>query len=240
METSLLIAVFFIAILYASVGHGGASGYLAVMALFAMDPVMMKSSALTLNLFVAGISFYAFYKAGYFNPRLWWPFALTSVPFAFLGGTMNVNPRIYKVILGIFLIFAVFRIVFRPKGSNEITKIHLPLALFTGAVLGIFSGMIGIGGGIILSPLILLLGWGNIKETAATSALFILVNSVAGLAGLISQGATFSPLIPFLAGAGILGGLIGARMGSMKVSFVQLKYLLSFVLLFAGIKLILF
>lgn len=239
MEITLIVAVLIIAILYSSVGHGGASGYLAVMALFALEPVVMRSSALTLNLFVAGISFFTYYKAGYFKPALWWPFAVTSVPFAFLGGLLQIDTHIYRIILGIFLLFAIFRIVFKPAEPVNIRKINIPAALITGAVLGFFSGMIGIGGGIILSPLILLMRWGNVKETAAASALFILVNSAAGLGGLASQGIRYVPEIPVLVIAGIAGGFLGARLGSTKVNFVQLRYLLSFVLLLASIKLIL-
>lgn len=240
MEITLIIAVFVIAVLYSSVGHGGASGYLAVMALFAIEPLVMRSSALTLNIFVSGISFFTYYRAGYFKPPLWWPFAVTSIPFAFLGGMMSIDTHIYRIILGILLLFAVIRIVFKPTDPGSLKKVNIPAALLTGAVLGFFSGMIGIGGGIILSPLILLLRWGNVKETAAASALFILVNSAAGLAGIVSQGIAYVPEIPVLVIAAITGGILGARIGSARVNVLQLRYILSFVLLLASVKLILF
>lgn len=240
MDYLFIILVLIIAILYASVGHGGASGYLALMALFSMNPDFMKPSALLLNVFVSSISFYAFYRNGYFKLKLLWPFIVTSIPFAFLGGLLTVEPSIYKIILGIFLLFAVSRMLFAKKIIKGITReLIIGYALIIGAVIGFLSGLIGIGGGIILSPIILLFGWGNVKETAAVSAVFILVNSISGLSGLYLHGLNFRPDILYMAIAGVLGGLIGARLGSKYISEQILRYLLSFVLFFAAIKLIL-
>ena len=229
-----------IAFLYSSVGHGGASGYLALMALFAFPATFMRPSALLLNIFVAGISFYYFWKNGHFSWKLFYPFALSSIPASFLGGMLNVNPALYKQILGILLIFAVLRLLgfFGKQTTNEPKPINMYLAFAFGGLIGLFSGMIGIGGGIILSPLILLLGWGGVKETAAVSALFIWVNSMAGMTGLLYTGMEIpvqSFLFVFFA---VLGGAVGGYYGSSKIKNVKLRYLLGLVLATASVKLL--
>jgi uncharacterized membrane protein YfcA len=231
----------FVAFLYSSVGHGGASGYLALMAVFSFPSETMKYTALLLNLFVAGIAFYHYYKAGYFNKKLFLYFALGSVPAAFIGGLWSLDPWLYKKILGGILFFAIVRMLFnKQKSSHQIKEIPLLVALSVGASIGLISGLIGIGGGIILTPLILLFHWGNIKEAAAVSALFIWVNSLAGLLGQFSSG--FTPTIDtvvlvFLA---LIGGLFGSYLGSQKWNNRLLEYFLVLVLTSAGIKLILF
>ncbi len=237
-EIYLIILV--VAFLYASVGHGGASGYLAIMSLYNFAPETLKPTALMLNLFVAGISFIQYYRRGYFNRKLFTVFAITSIPAAFLGGMITIDPTLYKKILGFLLIFAVLRILGAFGSTSDKKKEpKLILGLVVGALIGFFSGLIGIGGGIILSPIILLLGWGNVKETAAVSALFIWVNSMAGMAGLLSTGVTFSDqLIPFVAIA-LVGGLVGGFVGSHKWSLKSLKLALSIVLIMACFKLIL-
>jgi len=242
MDILFLVLLFVVAVLYASVGHGGASGYLALMALFGMEQYTMKSTALTLNLFVSAVSFYTFYKNGYFKFNILLPFILGSIPMAFLGARVNVDARIYKVILGIFLFVAVVRFFFRPKEDFRQTKSPVIwLAVLTGGVIGFFSGMIGIGGGIILSPLLLLFHWANVKETAGISALFIFLNSSAGLLGLYFN-SRFSPdpHILLWAAVGLAGGLFGGIMSSNKLSHINLKYLLAMVLLVAGFKLLIF
>ena len=175
-----------VSFLYSSVGHGGASGYLALMALFSFAPETMKPTALLLNLFVAGISFYYYYREGFFNKRLFIVFAITSIPLAYLGGTFEIEATIYKKILAFLLMFAILKMlnVFG-KENDTIKSVKLWQGLAIGAIIGFFSGLIGIGGGIILTPIILLLHWGNMKEAAAVSALFIWVNSAAGLLGQI-------------------------------------------------------
>lgn len=233
--SAVLIVVSF---LYSSVGHGGASGYLALMAIFGFPMLFIKPTALVMNIFVAGISFFFFAKSDYFKWKLFMPFALTSIPAAFIGGSIEINPVLYKQILGVFILMAILRMmgVFGKHETGNKTIKFLP-ALFIGFAIGLFSGMIGIGGGIILSPIILLLGWGNVKETAAVSALFILVNSVSGLIGfglagntIPTQALLFLPMI-------LLGGSLGAYYGSKKFSHLNLGYLLQFVLFLAFIKL---
>ncbi len=226
--------------MYASVGHGGASGYLALMALFGVSTIYIRSSALLLNLFVSAVSFYAYYRAGYFRLKILTPFVIGSIPMAFIGARININPQLYKYILGVFLVIAVARMVYTPKSyAKEFIKFNFIFAFFIGTVLGFFSGLIGIGGGIILSPLLLLIGWTNIKETAAVSAIFIFLNSAAGIIGLLSVGVSFSPDVLLWAVVATAGGLVGAYGGSLKLSMVKLKYLLAFVLLMASLKLLL-
>lgn len=229
-----------VSFLYATVGHGGASGYLALMALFSFAPETMKPTALLLNLFVAGIAFYHYYKEGYFNKKLFFSFALASVPMAFLGGTIELDASLYKKILGVLLIFAIIKMlnVFG-KENDRIKDIKIWQGLLVGGVIGFFSGLIGIGGGIILSPVILLLHWGKMKEAAAVSALFIWVNSAAGLIGQISTGITLNYQSFILVGIAIVGGFFGGYLGSKKFSNINLRYLLAFVLALASVKLFL-
>ena len=226
--------------MYSSIGHGGASGYLALMALYNFEPEIMKSSALILNILVAGISFYFYLKNKHFEWKMFWPFAITSVPFAFLGGLVIADPVVYKRILGIFLIFAILRILWiNEKTNNNFKEVKLIWPLLIGCIIGFFSGLIGIGGGIILSPLILLLYNSNIKQTAAVSALFILVNSLSGFAGMAYNGIEIYPKIYFFIAAAITGGILGAYFGAKKFESKLLKYILSGVLCMASIKLFL-
>ncbi len=228
-----------VAFLYASVGHGGASGYLALMALFSFAPETMKPTALLLNLFVAGIAFYHYYKAGYFNKKLFLSFALTSIPLAFLGGMIEVDASIYKKILGLLLIFAILKMlnVFG-KESTLIKDIKIWQGFLVGGVIGFFSGLIGIGGGIILTPVILLLHWGKMKEAAAVSALFIWVNSASGLLGQFTSGVTLSEQSIILVGIALVGGFFGSYYGSKKLNNKVLRYMLAIVLTIASVKLI--
>ncbi|MDG1840855.1 MAG: sulfite exporter TauE/SafE family protein [Crocinitomicaceae bacterium] len=243
LETSniwiFLLLLPIVSLLYASVGHGGASGYLALMALFSFSTQIMKPTALLLNLCVAGIAFYHFYKSGNFKSSLFYPFALTSVPFAFFGSMIEIDPSLYKKTLGVLLVFAIFKMLnFIKNKSENRKKIKLWQGLFFGCFVGFFSGMIGIGGGIILTPIILLFHWGNIKEAAAVSALFIWVNSAAGFAGHLISGFLITPQMFVLVGLAIIGGFVGSYWGSKKINEGRLRYILAFVLALASIKLI--
>ncbi len=238
-ELLFYIALPFTAFLYASVGHGGASGYLALMALFSFAPEEMRPTALVLNLFVAGVSFFQFARQGHFRWPLFLVFAILSIPASFLGGLLHIDPKWYKIILGCFLLIATVRMlgVFgaeNQKGRNA----SIPLGLVIGAGIGFFSGLIGIGGGIILSPVILLLGWGNAKQAAATSALFIWVNSASGLLGQWKTGIMFTDELWWFVGLAVTGGLAGAYFGSKILNDQRLRIVLGVVLIMASVKLI--
>jgi uncharacterized protein len=232
----LLIAL--VAFLYAMVGHGGASGYLALMALVGVATQIMKPSALVLNLCVSAIAYAQFARAGHFAWRIFWPFAATSVPMAWLGAQVELDPLLYKRILAVCLLIAVVR-MFGPLGSSNDPQRPLPLvlALTIGAVLGFVSGMIGIGGGILLSPILLLAGWADTKTAAGVSALFIFVNSLSGLASLGSTGVEFVPATLGWIGAAVVGGVVGSYIGARRLPPLRLRQALGLVLLFASIKL---
>lgn len=234
------IILVIIAFMYASVGHGGASGYLALMALFAFPVETLKPTALLLNIFVSGISFWFFRKNKHFEWRLFYPFALTSIPASFIGGYMVINATLYKQILGVFLFIAIVRMlyVFGSK-AVRIREIKLWYSLLIGAGIGLSSGMIGIGGGIILSPIIILLALGNMKQAAAVSALFIFVNSIAGIIGYSFKGGEIPREAFYLVPVAVIGGSLGALYGSKKFNTVTLTRLLAIVLVIASIKLFL-
>jgi uncharacterized membrane protein YfcA len=234
----LLILLPLVAFLYASVGHGGASGYLALMSVFAFPVTVMKPTALVLNILVSLISFYFYYRERKFEWHLFYPFAITSIPFSFLGGLITIEAHYYKLILATVLIIAVLRLIgLFGKGNSQLKPINIPLALLIGAIIGFLSGLIGIGGGIILSPVLLLLGWANMKQTAAVSALFIFVNSIAGLIGFVSKGGTLPSSATPLIVLAVLGGILGGYYGSRKFDTLTLRNVLAFVLGIAILKL---
>lgn len=235
----IILAIFAVAVLYSSVGHGGASGYLAVMAFFAVAPEITRPTALTLNLFVASIATFQFWKAGHFSWRLFWPFAVTSIPFAFIGGMIHLPTTVYKIVLGLVLLFAAFRLA-RKFGSDdaEVREPKLWMCFVIGAAIGLLSGLVGVGGGIFLTPVLLLMHWSLTKTAAGISALFILVNSVAGLAGNYSQISVLPSTAWGWIIAAILGGSIGAMLGATKFNSIVLRRVLAAVLLFASVKLI--
>ena len=238
MELIFLVALFVIAYLYSSVGHGGASSYLALMALFGIEVALMKPSALILNLFVSSIAYVSYYRGGHFRLNILLPFAITSIPLAFLGATLDISPELYNKILGVCLLVAALSIVIRPgESSVRRRNLSIPVALLTGAVIGFFSGIIGIGGGIILSPLLLITNWASMKETAAISAGFIFLNSLSGLTGHIIAGMEVSPEIGLWIVVAVAGGLAGSYLGSFRFSSNHLKVLVTAVLIIASIKL---
>lgn len=240
MEEIILygLAFFVIAFLYAIVGHGGASGYLALMAIFNFNVGVIKPTALILNLLVSFIAFVSFYKAKHFKSSMLLPLVITSIPFAYLGSIIPVSDDLYKKLLAVVLLIAVARILFLNKSnSNGPTPKWYWLSL-TGAIIGLVSGMIGMGGGILLSPLLLLMGWSTQQQTAALSAIFIFLNSAAGMVGQFKKGfeldqSTYA-IIVFV----LLGGWIGAYLGSKKLQSNQLKFILATVLIVAATKLL--
>lgn len=242
IETSLvliIIAIFVVAILYSSVGHGGASGYLAVMALLAVAPEITRPTALLLNVFVASIGTIQFYRAGHFSWKVFLPFAVTSVPFAFIGGMIQLPTNVYKIILGIVLVLAALRLAWKFTSDKEPQEPKVWLALIIGAIMGLLSGLVGVGGGIFLTPVLLLMNWAETKKAAGISAAFILVNSIAGLAGNYAQVVKVPANVWFWIAAAVVGGIIGSTLGSTRFDSITLRRVLAVVLLFAGVKLIL-
>ncbi len=234
------VLLFFVAFLYASVGHGGASGYLALMALFAFSPDVMRPSALVLNVFVSLMAFYQYYRIVDFNWKFFFVIALASIPAAYLGGSIDVDPVLYKRVLGIILIVPIVKFLgFNPRENETTNNISWILVLGIGGIIGFLSGLIGIGGGILLTPVILLLGWMKMKEAAAVSAIFITVNSAAGLMGQATLGLDITSNMITLVIVALAGGTLGSFLGAKYFTGNFLKKLLAFVLIIAAIKLLL-
>jgi len=241
MTAELIIPVLLlvVAFLYAAVGHGGASGYIAVLTLFSIPMQVYKPVVLVLNTIIAGIAFVQFYRAGYFKWHLAWPFLITSIPFAFLGSLVKTSEHFYNLLLGVALIFPVVRLLMKgPKEKESLKELRLLPALLWGAVIGLASGFLNIGGGIFLSPVIILMGWGNTKDAAAVSSLFIVCNSLSGLAAAGVQVSAFNTVSYIWIMAAVTGGLAGAYLGSHKFQLTTVRYILSTVLCIAAIKLI--
>ncbi len=236
---ALTAAVFLVAVLYSSVGHAGASGYIAVMTLFSLAPAEIKPIALTLNVLVASIGTWQFWRAGHFSWPVFWPFALLAAPLAFLGGYLNLPAHIFKVLVGIILLLSAAQFLLRPPAESDPAPPPKPVAIGVGAGLGLLSGLTGTGGGIFLTPLLLFMHWARTRTAAAVSALFILVNSAAGLAGNITATRSFPAFALALAGAAMIGGSIGSYFGSRRLPPAAIKRLLAVVLTIAGFKLIL-
>jgi len=199
----------------------------------------MKPTALLLNLFVSLTSFIQFYRGKHFNWKVFLPFAITSVPLAYIGGKMSLADDIYKKILGILLLIPIIRFLFFANIKvKELKKSNFYLSLLIGAAIGFLSGLIGIGGGIILSPILLLLKWADMKQTAAISALFIFVNSLSGFIAQLQKGINFSSDMYMYVAVAFIGGLCGAYFGSLKFKQNILQYLLAIVLIIASYKLL--
>lgn len=242
-EAGIIAAICVVAVLYSSVGHGGASGYLAVMAFLAVSPNITRPTALVLNLFVASISFVQFYRTRHFDWRIFLPFAAASVPMAFVGGMIHLPTTVYKIILGVTLMLAALRLAIKLNSDIEPRPPKIWICLFIGAVLGLVSGLVGVGGGIFLTPILLLMNWTETKKAAGISALFIFVNSASGLLGnwLMGKDSQISNLPPTVwlwIAAAIFGGIIGSTLGSKKFNSMTLRRVLAFGLLIAGLKLI--
>ncbi len=238
----LLVCIWTVAVFYSCIGHGGASGYIAVMLLFGFAPEGIKPIALITNILVSSIAAIQFYRAGLFPWKLFRNFAVASVPFAFLGGLLALPSGAYKVIFGLILAFSAVRILARRSEKfEEATRSASPLwTIPSGATIGFLSGLIGIGGGIFLSPLLILAGWAGMRQTSAIAALFILVNSVAGLLGHLNTIQTIPSVSVLITSAAFLGGIIGSTLGSRRLPLAVLQKVLSTALIMAAGKLIFF
>jgi uncharacterized membrane protein YfcA len=237
-EILIAAAVFLVAALYSSVGHAGASGYLAVMALLSVQPDVTRPTALVLNIFVAVIAAFQFYRAGFFDWRIFASFAAASVPLAFLGGMIVLPTSAHKIILGLVLLIAAVRLAWNISTERQIVAPSLGLALLLGAAMGLLAGLTGVGGGIFLTPVLLLTNWTETKKAAGISAMFILVNSISGLLGNYAQIGNLPSNVWFWIAAAILGGIIGSTLGSRRFNSMTLRRVLSLVLVIAGLKLI--
>lgn len=234
----LFLLVFVVAVLYSSAGFGGASGYLLAMSFFGIPANVMSSTALVLNILVSTISFVSYFRAGHFRPKLLLPFLLTSIPAAFLGGTFKLSEQTYFTLLYAILTYLALRMIFLPVFSDKADWAPRPVplwaALTSGAAIGLLSGIIGIGGGIFLSPLIILAGWGTSKQAAASAGAFIAINSISGLIGRFTDGTLslgeFG--IPLLA-VGLSGALIGSQLGAVRFSGANVRRALGVILIIA-------
>jgi uncharacterized membrane protein YfcA len=240
-DIALAAAIFVMASLYSSVGHAGASGYLAAMALAGLAPAVMKPTALTLNILVALIAATRFYRAGYFSWRVFLPFALSSIPFAFIGGALQLPGSVYQKLVGLALLFAAFRLWMHAtaRADAEARPVPLPAAVALGAGIGLLSGITGVGGGIFLSPILLLACWAETRQASGVAAAFILVNSVAGLAGHLASVRMVPDSIYLWGAAAVAGGLVGTELGRRRLATVTLRRVLSAVLVVAGLKMLL-
>jgi uncharacterized membrane protein YfcA len=237
-SVALTAAVGVVALLYSVVGHAGASGYIATMALFGLPPAVIKPTALILNILVAAITTRQFQKAGHFTSALFWPFALGAVPLAFVGGYLTVPAALFKRIVGAVLWASAARFIVKPQPREGVAPPPFGAAVAIGAGLGLLSGMTGTGGGIFLTPLLLLMGWADAKKAAGVSAPFILVNSMSGLAGHVLSARPPAAIALPLAAAAVIGGTAGSKVGATKLSVREIEKVLAVVLAIAGAKLL--
>ena len=238
LAAGMLVAAF----VYASVGHGGASAYIAAMALAGIAPQEMRPIALVLNVVVSAVATFKFHRAGHFRWRLFWPFAVTSILAAYAGGAITLPGHAYKIVVGVVLVYAAWQLWRSARAGEEMREVRAPriaVAMIIGVALGLLSGLTGVGGGIFLSPLLLILGWAGTKQTSAVAAPFILVNSVAGLAGaFMAKSTTLPSYVWILVAVVLVGGWLGAEYGSRRFTNPLIRRMLAIVLAVAGAKMI--
>lgn len=243
MENSQLLlltaGVGVVALLYSSVGHAGASGYIAIMSLLGLAPAMIKPTALVLNVIVASIATVQFYRSGHFSWELFWPFAILAIPAAFIGGYVHLPTHLFQILVGIVLLLSALRFLMASRTDEIQSPPGRPVSLAIGAGLGLLSGLTGTGGGIFLTPLLLIKRWARVKTAAAVSAAFILSNSISGLLGNFAGTRSLPSIAIPLGIAAIVGGSVGSFLGSSRLPQAAIKRLLAVVLLIAGAKLIL-
>jgi uncharacterized protein len=241
ISQAILAALMFLAsALYSTVGHAGASAYLALMALFGVAPEVMRPTALVLNIIVSSFNALSFRRAGLFNWRTLWPFLIGAIPFGFLGGAIVLPTQIYRPLVGVILFVAAVRFL-KPDlfpAARAVKEPPVLPAVFWGAAIGLLSGLTGTGGGIFLSPLLLVMGWSEVRIASGVAAVFIWCISIAGLAGNISSVQSLPQALPVYAGAVLLGAVIGARLGTSRLSVTGVLKALGLVLIIAGLKLV--
>jgi uncharacterized membrane protein YfcA len=239
----LAAGLLFAAFGYASVGHGGASAYIAAMALAGIGPHEMRPVALLLNILVSSLGTWKFHRAGHFRWRLFWPFAVVSIPLAYVGGAITLPGQAYKILVGAVLLYAAWQLWRSARAGEEMRELREPpihWAMLIGAAMGLLAGLTGVGGGIFLSPLLLMLGWAGTKQTSAVAAPFILVNSIAGLAAVVvTRSAAMPTYVWALAPAVMIGGWLGAEYGARRFANPVIRRLLALVLALAGGKMVL-
>ncbi len=239
LAAGMLVAAFG----YAAVGHGGASAYLAALALAGIAPGEMRPVALALNVLVSSLATWKFHRAGHFRWRLFWPFAAAAIPLAYAGGAITLPGHAYKILVGAVLVYAAWQLWRSARAGDEMREVRQPplaAAMAIGGAMGLLAGLTGVGGGIFLSPLLLMLGWAGTKQTSAVAAPFILVNSIAGLAAIfVTQGASLPAYVWFLAPAVVVGGWLGAEYGSRRFANPVVRRVLAVVLAAAGVKMVL-
>lgn len=240
-QFALPIAVGLVAFLYSSVGHGGATGYLAAAALLGLSPAVARPGALWMNCVVAGIAFWRFQRAGFFDGKVFLSLAIVSIPCAWLGSRMHLEGRAYALVLGAALLAAGWFLGWgrREQENHPSRSVALPVALLAGGGLGFLAGLTGIGGGVFLTPLLIFMNWTPAKVAGGISALFIVVNSVAGLAGLGEKALVWQPLFMGAVAAGILGALLGTHLGVNRWRTEGFRRALAAVLWIASAKLFL-
>jgi len=238
LAAGMLVAAFG----YAAVGHGGASAYIAAMALAGIAPQEMRPIALLLNVVVSSLASYKFHRAGHFRWRLFWPFAAVSIPLAYVGGAITLPGQAYRILVGVVLLYAAWQLWRSGRGGEEmraVRELPVPWAMAIGAAMGLLAGLTGVGGGIFLSPLLLMLGWAGTKQTSAVAAPFILVNSIAGLPAIFVAGTAALPgYVGVLAAAVLAGGWMGAEYGSRRFANPVVRRMLAVVLALAGAKMV--
>lgn len=236
-----LVCIFFVAFLFSACGQGGASGFLALMSLYSIEPTLMKSAALLLNIFVTVISFYQYYKSGYFKIRLFIPLIILSVPMAFIGASLTIDESVYRRILGVCLLLTAisFFASFNKSGNDKVKAMPIIGGILTGASIGFLSGLVGIGGGVLLSPVMLWFKWARFKEVSAITSLFILINSIAGVGGILNAGNKIPSTVFVWILIAVIAAFAGSYWGSKKAPESLLKTVLGCVLFIAAIKLIL-
>jgi len=240
-DAVLALLILLAALLYSAVGHGGASGYLAVMALTGVAPEVMRPAALFLNVLVSSIAVWKFHRVGAFSWRVFWPLAIASIPCAWLGGWLALPAHWYKPVVGVVLLYAAWRSFASAKTVtvDAVRPVSVPVLLVVGVGLGFLSGLVGVGGGIFLSPLLLLFGWAVPRTVSGISATFILVNSIAGLAGVLMKNPLIPEALPLWGIAAVLGGWLGAEYGSRRLGSPAIRRVLAIVLVIAGAKMLL-